>query len=245
MRAEEFPEIASLPLFATMQPEVRVDIFGSAFLQVFPPQLTLIETGGRADFLHILVDGLCLRRQFDILIDGLVELFTVDGAREVTMQLVRPVSSFILAAAYTDQRYLMSARTLNASRILLIPSQHLREAISRDGALAAAAMTELAVRYRNIVRSLTDMKMRQTLERLANFFLLESERLNNAVQFQLPAEKRVIASLLGMTPENLSRACSALAAHGATISGPTVQIFDRVALRALARPDPVIDTMRS
>jgi CRP/FNR family transcriptional activator FtrB len=232
MRAEEFPEIASLPLFATMQPEVRDDIFGSAFLQVFPPQLTLIETGGRADFLHILVDGL-------------VELFTVDGAREVTMQLVRPVSSFILAAAYTDQRYLMSARTLTASRILLIPSQHLREAISRDGALAAAAMTELAVRYRNIVRSLTDMKMRQTLERLANFFLLESERLNNAVQFQLPAEKRVIASLLGMTPENLSRACSALAAHGATISGPTVQIFDRVALRALARPDPVIDTMRS
>lgn len=230
MRAEEIPEISSLPLFATMQPEVRDEIFGSAFLQVFPPQLTLIETGGRADFLHILIDGL-------------VELFTVDGSREVTMQLVRPVSSFILAAAYTDQRYLMSARTLTASRILLIPSQLLREAIARDGALAAAAMTELAVRYRNIVRSLTDMKMRQTLERLANFLLLESMRLDGAVQFQLPAEKRIIASLLGMTAENLSRACSMLVGHGAIVSGPTVQIVDRAALEALARPDPVVDRL--
>lgn len=231
MRAEEIPEIAALPLFASMHPDVRAEIFAFAFLQVFPPQLTLIETGGRADFLHILVDGL-------------VELYTVDGPREVTMQLVRPVSSFILAAAYTDHRYLMSARTLMASRILLIPSALLRDAIARDGALAAAAMTELAVRYRNIVRSLTDMKLRQTLERLANFVLMESERRENAVQFQLPAEKRVIASLLGMTPENLSRACSALTDHGAIISGPTVQIVDRPALCALARPDPVVDELK-
>lgn len=232
MRAEEFPEIAALPLFASMQSDAREEIFGTAFLQVFPPQLTLIETGGRADFLHVLVDGL-------------VELFTVDGSREVTMQLVRPVSSFILAAAYTDQRYLMSARTLTASRILLIPSELLRGAIARDGALAAAAMTELAMRYRNIVRSLTDMKLRQSLERLANFLLLESARLDNAVQFQLPAEKRVIASLLGMTAENLSRACSALSDHGAIISGPTVQIVDRRALHALARPDPVTDELKA
>lgn len=231
MRSEEIPEIAALPLFASMQPDVRAEIFGSAFLQVFPPQLTLIETGGRADFLHILVDGL-------------VELYTVDGSRDVTMQLVRPVSSFILAAAYTDQRYLMSARTLTASRILLIPAALLRDAIARDGALAAAAMTELALRYRNIVRSLTDMKLRQTLERLANFVLMESVRLEDAVQFPLPAEKRIIASLLGMTPENLSRACSALTDHGAIISGPTVQIIDRAALRVLARPDPVVDELK-
>ncbi len=230
MRPEEMPEIARLTLFAAMQPDVRDEIFRSSFLQVFPPSLMLIETGGRADFLHVLVDGL-------------VELFTVNGGREVTMQLVRPVSSFILAAAYTDQRYLMSARTLTASRILLIPSPMLRMAIGKDGAMAAAAMTELAARYRNMVRALADMKLRQTLERLANFLLLESERQSGAVQFQLPAEKRVIASLLGMTPENLSRSCTALAAHGAVISGPTVQIVDRAALMALARPDPVVDSL--
>jgi CRP/FNR family transcriptional activator FtrB len=227
MRPEEIPEIIALPLFAAMEETSRDQIFSASFLQVFPPALTLIETGGRADFLHVLVDGL-------------VELFTVNGTREVTMQLVRPVSSFILAAAYTDERYLMSARTLTSSRILMIPSPLLRTAIARDGALAAAAMSEIAARYRSMVRSLTDMKLRQTLERLANFLLIESER-QGAAQFRLPAEKRVIASLLGMRPENLSRACNALEEHGALISGPAVEIVDRAKLAALACPDPVTD----
>ena len=228
MRAEEIPEIAALPLFAAMDSQLRADIFAASFLQVFPPALTLFETGGRAEFLHILVDGL-------------VELFTVNGQREVSMALVRPVQSFILAAAYTDQRYLMSARTLSASRVLLVPAAMLRRAIAADSALARSALTELAVGFRLFVRALTDMKLRQTLERLANFLVQESEANGGAVQFSLPAEKRVIASLLGMTPENLSRACGALAAHGAVVSGPVVQIVDRDRLRALARPDPVID----
>lgn len=228
MRSEEIPEIATLPMFAAMQPDLRDSVFAAAFLQVFPPALRLFEVGERADFLHILVDGL-------------VELYTTSAGREVTLQLVRPVSSFILAAAYTDQRYLMSARTLSASRILMIPSSLLREAIVRDGAFAQSALTEIALRYRTIVRALTDMKVRQTLERLANFLLLESEAQGGAGQFVLPAEKRVIASLLGMAPENLSRACGALAQHGAEIDGPTVRIVDRAKLAALARPDMVID----
>ncbi|MCC6478714.1 MAG: transcriptional regulator, partial [Sphingomonadaceae bacterium] len=72
MRAAEKPEIAALPLFAAMDPEQRDRIFGNAFLQVFPPALKLFETGQRADFLHILVDGL-------------VELYTSNGDRTTTM----------------------------------------------------------------------------------------------------------------------------------------------------------------
>ena len=58
MRSEEIPEIATLPMFAAMQPELRDSVFAAAFLQVFPPALRLFEVGARADFLHILVDGL-------------------------------------------------------------------------------------------------------------------------------------------------------------------------------------------
>lgn len=228
MRTEETPEIAALPLFAAMQADVREAIFAASFLQVFPPSLTLIEAGGKPDFLHVLIDGLA-------------ELFSTNGPREVTMQLVRPVSSFILAAAYTDCRYLMSARTLTASRILMIPAPLLRDAIARDNNLATAAMTEMAMRYRTVVRSLADMKSRQTLERLGNFLLLESDQQGGAVQFDLPAEKRAIASLLGMTPENLSRATGSLVDHGVLINGPVVQIVDRDKLIALARPDAIID----
>jgi CRP/FNR family transcriptional activator FtrB len=44
-----------------------------------------------------------------------------------------------------------------------------------------------------------------------------------------------------MTPENLSRAFSALAAHGVIVSGNTVQITSAEQLAAFARPDPFLD----
>lgn len=228
MRPAERPEIAALPLFSAMDPEQREHIFAASFLQVFPPSLTLFEAGQRPDFLHILVDGL-------------VELFTSNGNRDTTMAIVRPVRSFILAAAYTDQPYLMSARTLSASRIMLIPVRLIREAIDQDRALMRGAMTELAQGFRHFVRALTDMKLRQSVERLGNFLLMESIDRGGAAQFDLPVEKRTLASLLGMTPENLSRAIAALAQHGVSVAGNTVQIIDADKLRAFARPDPFED----
>lgn len=224
MRAAEKPEIAALPLFAAMDPEQRDRIFGNAFLQVFPPALKLFEAGQRADFLHILVDGL-------------VELYTSNGDRSTTMAILRPVRSFILAAAYTDQPYLMSARTLSASRILMIPSGLIRDAIDNDRALMQGAMTELSYGFRYFVRALTDMKLRQSVERLGNYLLIESDERGGAFQFDIPIEKRTLASLLGMTPENLSRAFSALAAHGVNVDGSVVQIVDRDRLAAFAKPD--------
>jgi len=225
LRTAEKPEIAALPFFASMAPDERERIFSASFLQVFPPSLKLFDAGQKPDFLHILIDGM-------------VELFTGNGDRTTTMAIIRPVRSFILAASYTDQPYLMSARTLTASRILMIPSPLVRDTIDNDRALMRGAMQELAFGFRYFVRALTDMKLRQSVERLGNYLLVESDERGGAFQFEIPIEKRTLASLLGMTPENLSRAFGALAAHGALVEGSTVQIIDRDKLAAFARPDP-------
>ncbi len=58
MRIGEKPEIAYLPLFRHMDDIRREEILAEAYLQVFPPQLTLFEAGQNADFLYVLVDGL-------------------------------------------------------------------------------------------------------------------------------------------------------------------------------------------
>ena len=228
MRPQEKPEIARLPLFAAMNPEEREIVFSASFLQVFPPQLVLFEVGQRSDFLHVLVDGM-------------VELFTSNRDRDTTMAVIEPVRSFILAAAYTDMPYLMSARTLSASRVMMIPSSVVRNAIDKDMAMMRSAMRELSLGYRGLVRSLTDMKLRQSVERLANHLLLYSRKCGGANMFQLPMEKRLLASLLGMTPENLSRAFGALIHHGVNVSGTTIEIVDRDKLEGFARPDPFSD----
>lgn len=226
MRIGEKPEIARLPLFRDMAEKQRDLVLAGSYLQVFPPQLTLFEAGQDADFLHVLVDGL-------------VELFVQGAGRDTTMRIVEPVSSYILAAAVTDMPYLMSARTLASSRILLVPAAQLREAIPQDSALMHAAMHELALGYRDLVRALTDMKVRQSAERLGNCLLEYSNRRGNRDQFELIGEKRLLASLLGMTPENLSRAFGTLKSHGVALDGAQVTIEDRERLSRFARPDPV------
>lgn len=226
MRIGEKPEIARLALFRDMDDGMRERVLSGSFLQVFPPQLTLFETGHHADFLYVLVDGL-------------VELYVAGTGRATTMKIVEPVTSFILAAVMTDLPYLMSARTLTASRILLVPAALIREVIRRDTALMQATMHELALGYRDMVRALTDMKLRQSAERLANHLLEYSTQRSHVSEFDLSGEKRLLASLLGMTPENLSRAFGTLKAHGVILMGARVRIEDRAALSAFARPDPV------
>ena len=232
MRAGERPEIAKLPLFAEMNEEQRDRVFAASLLQVFPPQLTLFDVGQRPDFLYVLVDGL-------------VELFTSNADRDSTLAIVEPVSSFILAALVTDQPFLMAARTLKSSRVMLIPAALLRDVIKQDSALMQEAMRELAVGYRNMVRALTDMKLRQSTERLGNFLLLESHKRNGDMNLQLRGEKKLLASLLGMTPENLSRAISALSKHGVSVVGSNISITDHDALIKFARPDPFQDDLDS
>jgi CRP/FNR family transcriptional activator FtrB len=228
VRPGERPEIANLPLFREMQEAQRERIFSGSFLQVFPPQLTLFELGQNPDFLHVLVDGL-------------VELYAHSAGRDTTMRIVEPVTSFILAAVVTDQPYLMSARTLAPSRILLVPAALIRELVKDDPALMQATMRELAQAYRDMVRALTDMKLRQSAERLGNLILQHERRQGRTGKLQLKAEKRLLASLLGMTPENLSRAFGVLSGHGITVSAAQITITDRAALEAFSRPDPVPD----
>lgn len=226
MRPGERPEIARLPLFREMQDEQRERIFSGAFLQVFPPQLTLFEIGQHADFLHVLVDGL-------------VELYATSAGRDTTMRIIEPVTSFIQAAVVIDMPYLMSARTLAPSRILLIPAPLMREVIKEDGTLMQATMRELAIAYRNMVRALTDMKLRQSAERLGNLILQQERRQGGTGKVRLRAEKRLLASLLGMTPENLSRAFAVLGSHGLAVNGAELTIVDRAALEAYSKPDVV------
>ena len=64
-------------------------------------------------------------------------------------------------------------------------------------------------------------------------------------QFDLPIEKRRLASVLGMTPENLSRAIKSLQPYGVIIDGQTISITNLDDLKGLAKPTPLIDDPRS
>lgn len=228
MRAEDFPEIRDLDLFREMSAEMFGALMRGAYLQTFPPRVQIVTEGDSADFLHVVVDGL-------------IELFASWQENETTMAVVQPVSTFILAATIRDQPYLMSGRTIEKTRLIMIPSEDVRAIFEADAAFARAIVRELAARYRAMVKTAKDLKLRNSGERLANYLLARMDEQGGADEFSLRIEKRRLASLLGMTPENLSRAIRALADYGVHVRGPRVAVSDEPALRRLARPDPLID----
>lgn len=228
MRAEELPEIRHLHLFRDMSQANFEALMASSYAQNFPQGLEMIRQGDPSDFLHIVLEGA-------------VELFAQWSERECTMAVVRPVSTFILAACIRDAPYLMSARTLERTRIILVPASDLRAMFRRDSEFAVSVINELAACYRSVVRNAKTLKLRNSRERVASYLLRQSLLAGGVASYILPVEKRLLASYLGMTPENLSRTLRILEADGVKIDGARVIITDREKLTALALPDRLID----
>lgn len=228
MRATDHPEVRALPLFADMDQDNFDRLMHAGYVQNFPPKVDLVVEGEPADFFHILVSGS-------------VELFAAWNGRETSMAILAPLSTFILAATVKDAPYLMSGRTLEKSRIVLLASEDVRAVFEEDGAFARAVVTELAAGYRSMVKSAKDLKLRTSMERLANYLLREYESRGRQPVFELPTEKRRLAALLGMTPENMSRAIKALIPYGVIFEGSTVTIADVDDLTGFAKPTPLID----
>lgn len=226
--SESYEEgIRHLPLFAKMEQENFEALMRGAYIQNFPPRIDLITEGEAPDFLHVVVSGS-------------VDLFSSWNGRETSLATVYPVATFILAATIKDAPYLMSARTLEKSRIVLLPSEDVRTIFDKDNAFARAIVTELSQCYRVVIKNTKNLKLRTSLERLANY-LLRQNRRTGLDAFDLTMEKRRLASFLGMTPENLSRAFKGLEPHGVTVTGSRIQINDPERLTRFAKPTALID----
>ncbi len=228
MRDGDQTLVRKLRLFADMEEDNFADLMQIAYLQSFPRQVQLITEGEPADFLHIVVSGA-------------VELFARSNGRETTMEVVRPVATFILAAVLKDAVYLMSARTLEKSSVLLIPAENIRAVMARDRHFDKAIITELASRYRAVVKAQKDLKLRTGVERLANYLLRQEIEQGGTGQLVLPVDKRTLAGRLGMTPENLSRAFGTLKPYGVEVDGADIGLTKPDDLVRLAKPNPLID----
>jgi CRP/FNR family transcriptional activator FtrB len=230
MRDTDTDEVRAAHLFRDVDVAHFATLMRAAYLQRFPAHVALIDEGDKPDFLHVVLEGA-------------VELYSRHDGRETTLNVVSPVTTFILAAVVGDLPYLAGARTLAPARVLMIPAETVRAVFDQDAAFARAIVQELSRSFRGVMRELKNQKLRTSIERLANWMLVADTENGGSGRFTLPFDKRTLASRLGMTPENLSRSMATLAAHGASVTGREVALTDRAALIRLAKPSPFIDAM--
>lgn len=228
LREDDALRVRDVSFFRDADDETFEHAVSGAFLQRFPANTTLLMEGDTVDFLYILLDGA-------------VELGAGWKSHDTTLAILKPISTFILAAVVLDSDALMSAVTLERSEILMVPGESIRRAMRENALFGFAVSEELAGCYRGLVRSTKNHKLRDSTERLANYLLTQRVRQGGDSTITLPHEKRVLASLLGMTPENLSRAFSKLSNQGVSVDGAKVSFSKVEALERLARPSPLID----
>lgn len=233
MRAYDLERWRALPLLDAMRAETFREVTAGAHVQRVPAGAIPLREGDAVEFLYVLLEGQ-------------IELHGSWNGQETVICVLRPGSTFTLAAIVLEAPALMSARALDESALLLIPADAIRKAMIDDAQFGAAVSRDLALGFRSMVRTIKNQKLRGGVERLANYLImLRATELDTGKSATLPHEKRILASLLGMTAENLSRAFAALRAFGVSVSGSSVTIGNLAALHDLAKPDPPIDNFRT
>lgn len=219
--------VASLeqaPVLQNVGRETLDWLASGAFLQKFPADIVIQQQNVRPDFLHVLVSGS-------------VELLRDEGDALATIDVVGAGGLFVTAAVVADSPTLVSAVTLGPSAIVFIPASRVRDAVAADPLFGLALLRALASDVQGRDRDLAEMKALTAGQRLGRWVLREQDHVGLS-RFPIPYTKRVLATLLGMSPENLSRSASALAAHGAHFKGRNVEVTDAVALDLYSRPRP-------
>ena len=214
-------DLRQIALFAEVSDECCDALLDTARLQCSPPLTVLFDEGERPTFLHILVEGE-------------VELFAQFNEHESTISMHRPNGPLNLAAAIDDVPCLTSGRTRQQSRVLTLSAEAVRNVFDRDRIFARSVARELSRELCKLMIDHKNQKLLTCLERLANWLLHADAQSGGSGQFRLPFDKRLLASQLGMTPENLSRGLKYLSGHGACISGRNVTVADPMALSAIA-----------
>lgn len=232
MRTSDRDWIARHPVFQSLVESDLDILLGHAAVHDLPPETVLFSQGERPDFLHVLIEGRI----------GLIGV-GMDG-KQVVVEFMEPGESFILAAVLTDAPYLMAARTIQRSRVMMIPAVELRGHVSANAGLAVGMLASLSRHYRMMVRQIKDLKLYSATERLGCYLLALGEQATGGadgpVTVTLPVEKALLATRLGTTPENLSRAFANLRPAGVKTSGATVIITNLDQLRIACASAPAI-----
>ena len=120
------------------------------------------------------------------------------------------------------------AQALEDSRLLYIAKQGIFAAIDCDSAFARRMLAGLSMRLHSLIQDVEDYSLHSSTQRVIGFLLqLAGTPASDPVEFELPANKHVIASRLNLTPETLSRILHSLSESGLiTVKGRRIAVLD-------------------
>jgi len=225
MTADHDSFMARAPIFAAMGPDLARRIVHTHAPRSYERGEVIFCQGEAAD-------------SFFFLLEGWVKVFRPreDGEQDV-VSIASAGDTFGEAAMFVGGHYAASAEAVSPSRALRIDGAALRRALLDNPQIAFSMLASFSEHLKHLVGQIERLKARTATERVADFLLDQTRETSGAVTIALPYEKTLIASRLGMQPENFSRALVRLRDQGVKVCRDDVLITDVARLsRYAARP---------
>ena len=226
MRKITEKSILALRFFARLPPASRARLLRSAEIKAVPKGAVLWRRGERAAYAHVVLGGRV----------GLFDALEDDRATVIDMYRAGDAITGA-PVLLTKATYMFSGKALDDSTVLLIPVDAYRRYLRSDRALLFGAALAVATAWRRIVVQLHNMKRLPANRRLGSYLLGLTDRQRGAATVRLADDQLIVASVLGVTRESLSRSFAQLRAHGVHKRGRTVTIADVKQLRAYCTHD--------
>jgi CRP/FNR family transcriptional regulator, dissimilatory nitrate respiration regulator len=157
-----------------------------------------------------------------------VHRVTEDG-REQVIRVFYPGESLGEVVLVGDQSYPASAKTIEDSQVIVIPTDFFRQQVHQNPDLALRILASMSLHLRYLIETVEGLKLRQAESRVVQWLLrlLETSDQSDSQnpQITLPLAKHLLASQLGITSETLSRVFARLRKENLiSIDGKLVQI---------------------
>lgn len=169
-------------------------------------------------------------------LSGAVKLYrlTQDGQEKVFC-ILGSGDSFAESMLFAAQSvHPCTAQAVENAEVMLFPLADFRHAVENNPELALALLNLLAEMESYSLASLEILSFKKSIHRVVRYLLSQALRTCqqcDAVQFELPGTKRLIASQLSIQPETLSRILNQLEREGLLIlEGRRICILDLDAL---------------
>jgi CRP-like cAMP-binding protein len=166
-----------------------------------------------------------------VVLRGMLKVALPQGGRVIA--LLAPGESFGEASIALGRAARLEVVALVESTVALLPREALLALLRGDARLALRFARTLASQVLSLVEALEASASRHGAQRLAAYLdsLAPSSNCGSACSVKLPASKTVIASLLGMKKETLSRLLRELSARRLIrVSGREIGLLDRAGL---------------
>lgn len=228
MDADLVRTVAHSPFLSLLPAEDLQRLLGYGVVRSFDAGAVLFAAGDAAERFHVVLDGsvgLCVGADDE---PGILDVLSPgDVAGE--------------EAVFERGAHGSTARTLLPSRTLVVAADPFFAHMDERFEVVLALLAGASARLRGMIHEITELKLRCTTRRLANFLVgLAGGRREGAARLALPCGKNQLADRLGMQPESLSRAFAKLRPYG-VVGGRNDELVveDLGALRRFCRSSDV------